>query len=182
MALAWQTPRGARPNRRGGLARPAESAFLRRNALRFDWRKPRLNREPSGRLLEPHRELRPRGMIVAARCCKAVRRTESGLQAPRHFQQLTNVKHPLRTSRLSGTVPIKLLRQVEQSGGHSESFGPAALSPVRIAGQWSQVVRNDNVRVADHPGSCCRTSRGYKCKVTGCSFRRLRWRITRKSK
>jgi hypothetical protein len=32
-------------------------------------------------LLEPHREVRPRGMIVAARCCKAVHRTESGLQA-----------------------------------------------------------------------------------------------------
>jgi hypothetical protein len=30
-------------------------------------------------LLEPHREVRPRGMIVAAHCCKVVHRTESGL-------------------------------------------------------------------------------------------------------
>ena len=29
---------------------------------------------PSGRLLEPHREVRPRGMIVAACCCKVVHR------------------------------------------------------------------------------------------------------------
>ena len=49
-------------------------------------------REPSGRLLEPHREVWPRGMIVAVRCCKAVRRTESGLQAPRHlFNKLRTI-------------------------------------------------------------------------------------------
>ncbi len=37
--------------------------------------------EPSGRLLDPGREAGARGMIVAEHCCKAVRRTESGLQA-----------------------------------------------------------------------------------------------------
>ena len=37
--------------------------------------------EPSGRLLDPDREAGARGMIVAEHCCKAVHRTESGLQA-----------------------------------------------------------------------------------------------------
>ena len=74
MSSARQTPRGARPNRRGGLARPVELRSLQTGVSRSEG-------EPSGRLLEPLRELRPRGMIVTAQRCKAKRRTESGLQA-----------------------------------------------------------------------------------------------------
>jgi hypothetical protein len=62
MAEARQTPRGARPNRRGELARLAESVLKERApfcAAQATWKD-----EPSGRLLEPHREVRPRGMIV----------------------------------------------------------------------------------------------------------------------
>jgi hypothetical protein len=62
MAEARQTPRGARPNRRGELARFAESVPKERApfcAAQAAWKD-----EPSGRLLEPHREVRPRGMIV----------------------------------------------------------------------------------------------------------------------
>jgi hypothetical protein len=71
---ARKTPRGARPNRRGGLARPVCVAFA---ALR-----------PSGRLLESRSDPGPRGMIAAPRFAQldanrmgAAQRTESGLQA-----------------------------------------------------------------------------------------------------
>jgi hypothetical protein len=61
MAEAWQTPRGARPNRRGELARLAER--VRKDALSSVRRKPPEER-PSGRSLDPGREAGARGMIV----------------------------------------------------------------------------------------------------------------------
>jgi hypothetical protein len=51
----------------------------------------------------------------------------------RYFQQFTNVKHPLRTSRLSETVPIKSLRQVERKTAGIIEFWPVALPPFRTA-------------------------------------------------
>src|SRR5215469_3987285 len=87
MLPARQTPRGARPNRRGGLARPAELRSLRTGESCSEG-------EPSGRLLEPHRELRPRGMIVTAQRRKAKRRTESGLQAHPPLSCLFSLESP----------------------------------------------------------------------------------------
>src|SRR5580693_8568419 len=62
--MARQTPRGARPNRRGGLARPVAPisqecgvCFARASAQ---------SNQPSGRLLESRREPGPRGMIATA--------------------------------------------------------------------------------------------------------------------
>jgi len=75
---ARKTPRGARPNRRGGLAQPV-CKFTRRSELL----------RPSGRLLESRSDSGPRGMIIALhieRILMQVRitdaqRTESGLLA-----------------------------------------------------------------------------------------------------
>src|SRR5215471_3452644 len=78
MSRAWQTPRGARPNRRGELARLAEG-FRESESTPFTVAQAPGKDEPSGRLLDPGREAGARGMIVTEHCCKVVRRTESGL-------------------------------------------------------------------------------------------------------
>ena len=57
---ARKTPRGARPNRRGGLAQP-EFAVPQGAAMR-----------PSGRLLESRSDPGPRGMIAALHRTKLV--------------------------------------------------------------------------------------------------------------
>ena len=86
MVEARQTPRGARPNRRGEPARLDERV---RTGGAPSWEaEAKREDEPSGRSLDPGREAGARGMIVAARCCKVGRRTESGLQAHPHLSAL----------------------------------------------------------------------------------------------
>ena len=78
MPSARKTPRGARPNRRGELARLVECVERR---APFREAKAKREDEPSGRSLDPGRKAGARGMIVTEHCCKVVHRTESGLQA-----------------------------------------------------------------------------------------------------
>ena len=78
MRQAWQTPRGARPNRRGELAR-LDECFRESEKTPFTAAQAAGKDEPSGRLLDPGREAGARGMIVTEHCCKVVHRTESGL-------------------------------------------------------------------------------------------------------
>ncbi len=78
MSRAWQTPRGARPNRRGELAR-LDECFRESEKTPFTVAQTAGKDEPSGRLLDPGREAGARGMIVTEHCCKVVHRTESGL-------------------------------------------------------------------------------------------------------
>ena len=78
MSRAWQTPRGARPNRRGELVR-LDECFSESESAPFTVAQAAGKDEPSGRLLDPDREAGARGMIVAEHCCKVVQRTESGL-------------------------------------------------------------------------------------------------------
>ena len=78
MSRAWQTPRGARPNRRGELAR-LDECFRESESAPFTVTQAAGKDEPSGRLLDPGREAGARGMIVTVHSRKAEHRTESGL-------------------------------------------------------------------------------------------------------
>src|ERR1039457_4017333 len=100
--MARQTPRGARPNRRGGLARPV-APISQENGVCFARASAQSN-QPSGRLLESRREPGPRGMIATAK----YRRTKSGLQAHppifisrEHFTGREANESNLRKTRLS---------------------------------------------------------------------------------
>jgi hypothetical protein len=154
---ARKTPRGARPNRRGEPARLVELAFRgSRFAAAARTRSlcdgaSHLGEQPSGRPLESRREPRPRGMIAAAcrRFHRRMRAQNPAYRLARHFQQLTNVKHPLRTSRLPGTVPIKLLHQVERKTAGIREFWPRCTAAYPNRRLLVQVVRNDNFRFAD---------------------------------
>jgi len=71
--------------------------------------------EPSGRLLEPHREVRPRGMIVAARYCKVAHQTKSGLQA--HPLLFTNLQIVWRNCAITATTGFRPLFAFASSVG-----------------------------------------------------------------
>jgi hypothetical protein len=94
MSRAWQTPRGARPNRRGELAR-LDECFRESKSAPFTVAQVAGKDEPSGRLLDPGREAGARGMIVAEHCCKVVHRTESGLQAHPSLIFLESMNYPV---------------------------------------------------------------------------------------
>ena len=99
MPGARKTPRGAKPNRRGGPARPVRPAVA--------------GSRPSGRLLESRSDPGPRGMIAAARAVCAGRksgtaahaRTESGLQAHPLLNLRRRSRNPQSKSQNSHASP-----------------------------------------------------------------------------
>jgi hypothetical protein len=96
--LVWQQARHGKPRvvqgQIGGESRPGSMSVRASERFRCDGAS-QSSEQPSGRLLEPRREARPRGMIASKRCSRSLRvelATKSGLQArPLFFNNLQTV-------------------------------------------------------------------------------------------
>jgi hypothetical protein len=117
--LVWQQARHGKPRvvqgQIGGESRPGSPSDASESLQRFlRGRAICSGEQPSGRLLEPWREPRPRGMIVRAR---SVRSTESGLYGSpallsityrgfEHYSSPLFVNYGLRQKRASAPHPL----------------------------------------------------------------------------